>query len=128
MKHFVICGPELTDLQFVIGREYIWKLFNDGVTSADVALTLTFPEAEYGAQQVRTIIDTAMESGTQIFLATRYEPALNYLLDLEAKQKYRLKNGDVVTLLFRNKDCIEPTVHKLGADGFLDSWPYGVLW
>ena len=128
MKHFVICGPELTLQQFKIGREYIWKLFTADVTSADVALTLTFPEADYGAQQVRNIIDTAMESGTQIFLTTRYDPALSYLLELEDKQEYRLKNGDVVTILFRNKDCTEPTVHKLGADGFLDSWPYGVLW
>lgn len=128
MKHFIICGPELTDRQFAIGREYIWKLFKDDVTTADVALTLTFPEADYGAQQVRNIIDTGMESGIQIFLTTRYDPALSYLLQLEAKRDYKLNQGDIVTLLFRNKDSSEPTIHKLDASGYLDSWPMGILW
>ena len=128
MKHFVICGPELTYSQFAIGREYIWKLFKHDVINVNTSMTLTFPEADYGAQQIRNIIDTAMESGTQVFLTTRYDPALSYLLQLEAKREYKLIQGDVITLLFRNKDCSEPTIHKLDASGYLDSWPMGILW
>jgi hypothetical protein len=128
MKHFVVCGPELTDYQFVIGRELIWKLYKNEVTSASDALTLTYPEAEYGPQQVRNMIDSAMENGTQVFITTRYDPALSYMLQLEAKREYNLKRKDVVTMLFRNKDCTEPTIHTLNEDGFLESWPMGILW
>jgi hypothetical protein len=128
MKHFVICGPELTDRQFVIGRELIWKLYENEVTSASDPLNLTYPEAEYGAGQVRNMIDSAMLNGTQVFITTRYEPALSYMLQLETNRKYNLKHKDIITLLFRNKECTEPTIHILSSDGFFESWPMGILW
>jgi hypothetical protein len=77
---------------------------------------------------VRNMIDSAMENGTQVFITTRYDPALSYMLQLEAKREYNLKRKDVVTMLFRNKDCTEPTIHTLNEDGFLESWPMGILW
>jgi len=105
----------------------IWKLYDNEVTSASDALTLTYPEAEYGPQQVRNVIDSAMLNGTQVFITTRYDSALSYMIQLAANREYNLKHSDVVTMLFRNKDCTEPTIHILNNDGFFDSWPYGIL-
>lgn len=127
MKHYIITGPELTSEQYLIGQNYIKS--QPDFELADKPFFLDFPEREMGACQTRKILDEYLEAGDQIFLTTRYGTGVLHMLRNEVSQHFGMVQGSVVTLLFRNKDSTEPTIHGLDVNGTLgDAWPMGILW
>ena len=141
MKYVVICGPNLKNytascLDYRILDLIAQSVRDLQISSCQYIRQEILPERDHGAEDVRSLIQTAIKQKESLVVVTRYEHAVSELANAVADgvitrdqfliRLVRYKDNDIEKFYVTEHQMDEITIGTNQMVG--NNWPLGVLW